>query len=133
MLMKAQVATEYVLIIGVLLFITIPIFYYALSESKESTRVNQAYDSVNMVAKTADSVYALGAGNKRYVWVNVPEGVVSTYLQDHTIAITLSAFGSNSDFVALTSANVTGTLPTGQGRYRISVEMLDSGIVQIGQ
>ena len=131
--MKAQVAMEYVIMIGILLFITIPIFYYALSQSGESTRISQAYDSVNAIANVADNVYALGPGNKREVWVNMPRGVTSTYLQDNTIKITLSIYGGNSDFVALTKANITTTseLPSDQGRYKMRIETLDSSLVKV--
>jgi len=130
--MKGQVAIEYIILIGILLFITIPIFYYTLNQSKESTRISQAYDAVNAIANTADSVYALGPGNKRYIWVSMPSGVDSAEVENNEVVISLDVLGSSSDFVGLTNANLTaGSLSTEEGSYRLEIEMLDTGQVSV--
>lgn len=124
--MKGQAATEYVIIISVILAAVIPIFYYAFSESNRTTRINQASDAVNTLARKAESVYALGTGSRDYVWIAVPTGVNSTLIANGTIRISFSNLG---DAIAITNVNVTGTIPTEPGTYRIAVEMLNNVVV----
>ncbi len=127
--MRGQIATEYLIILGVVLLALIPIFYYALSESNRTTRINQASDAVTTIARKAEAVYALGPGSRDYVWISVPSGIDESLVDDGTIRLSFSDLG---DAVAFTNVNVTGTLPTSSGTYRIVIEMLDD-VVVIGE
>ncbi len=124
--MKAQVATEYIILLGIVLLAVIPIIYYATSESNRSTRINAATDAVNIVARKAESIYALGQGSRDYVWINIPSGVNDSLVSNYTIRLTFENLG---DVAAFPRVNVTGWLPTEQGTYRISVEMLEDVVV----
>ena len=126
--MKGQAATEYVIIVAVILAALIPIFYYTFSESSRTTRINQANDAVNTLSRKAESVYALGPGSRDYVWISIPSGVNSTLVDSQTIRISFSGLG---DVVSFPRINVSGTIPTSSGTYRMAVEMLED-IVIIG-
>ncbi len=124
--MKGQIATEYIIIVGIVLLALIPIFYYAISESNRSTRINQANYVVNTLASRAESVYALGQGSRDYVYVNIPTGVKSYSLGNGTISLSFYSLG---DVLAVTKANVTGIIPVVAGTYRLSIEMMDNNVV----
>jgi len=132
-LKKAQVGLEYLVILGAILVILIPLFFYAISKSSENIRFSQAEDAVNSLGKAADEVYALSPGTKKYVWVNIPGGVENTQITSSEISLTIGVFGNTSDIVAITRAPLAGEIPVSKGTHHIPVELLDSGIVLIGE
>ena len=123
---KGQASLEYILIIGAILVVTLPLFYYVSQSSSQNLKNNQAFDAVNTLAKKADSVYALGPGTRDYVWIAIPGGVTSTSVGNKTISIYLS--GSRGDVSVSTKANVTGYFPPNAGTYRMVVQMLDTKV-----
>lgn len=130
---RSQISAEYILILGMVLLVTIPLFYYAITKSNSSIRLNQADDAINSLAKAADTVYAIGPGTKRYVWIAVPSGVESTAVYDNTIQLNLQIFRGISELTRTATPSLIGAIPHGQGTYKIAVEALESGYVQIGQ
>jgi uncharacterized protein (UPF0333 family) len=129
---RGQSSFEYILLVGTILIILIPLFYYSTNLITENIKVSQAGDVVNTLAKASDEVYVLGPGTKKFVWVTIPGSVKSTNLALSEITLTITSFGKDSDITATTSASLVGSIPTDKGTYKIPVEHLDSGIVQIG-
>ncbi len=130
---KGQVATEYLLLIGVAFFVVIPIFYYALTNSSESIRMNEASNFVETIARTANVVYALGPGSQDYIEVTMPGGVESVSFERNEIILKIKIFGDVSDVFAESKANLTGTLLVSDGVRHVYIRALDSGIVEIGE
>lgn len=130
---RGQVSIEYLILIGFILIALIPIFYYALSESSNTTRLNEADDAVNSLAKSADSVYALGPGTKNYVWVSLPGGIESMSFDNKRVLIKLNIFGGLSDIYAESKAELIGSISITQGGHRVRVEALESGEVQFSE
>jgi len=130
---RGQISVEYIMIAGAILLVTIPLFFYAIYETNYKIRLNQADDAVNTLANAADTVYSMGPGSKKYVWVSIPSGVDSSLVNESMIQLTLSLFGGSSDIHASSKAVLVGSVPTGQGTYRIAVEALGSGRVRIGE
>src|SRR3989338_1476221 len=124
--MRAQAAVEYVIILGIVLLVLIPIFYYSLSESNRTTRLNQASDIVNILARKSEAVYALGSGSRDYVWINVPQGIKDYSIYNKTIKLSFYSLG---DAVAFSSVNVTGRIPVVAGVYRLVIEAKDNNVV----
>ena len=56
---RGQVGLEYVMIVGAILVITIPLFFYALYETNYKVKLSQADDTVNTLANAADEVYSM--------------------------------------------------------------------------
>ncbi|MDP3919005.1 MAG: hypothetical protein Q8Q35_03845 [Nanoarchaeota archaeon] len=129
---RGQSSFEYIMMVGIVLMLLLPIFYYGLNKSSENIKLSQAEDLVNTIAKAADEVYTLGPGSKKFVWVMVPAGVQSANISGSELYITLNIFGESSDIVAFTQAPLTGEIPLEKGTYKIAVEHLDSGVVLIG-
>ena len=120
------------MLIGFALLVALPLFYYAITESSNNIRLNQAEDAVNTIAKAADSVYSLGPGTKKYVNVIIPGGVEQSFIDGNAIKLKVSIFGNVADIYARSKASLIGTAPLVRGSHRISVEALESGYVQIG-
>ena len=130
---KAQVAPEYILVLGFVLIVTVPILYYAMRESNVNIKINQISDAVNTLARAADTVYSIGPGTRKYVWVNIPGGVESYSLDNKSVLFKLSIFGGVSDVFEETKADLAGVIPISKGQHRVLVEMLESGYVHFGE
>ena len=130
---KGQISFEYIVLLGLLLIILIPIFYYTSIYTSQNVKISKAEDLVTSLAKAADEVYASSPGTKKYVWIDVPNGVSSSLVNLSEINLKVNIFGKDSDVTAITRSTVTGTIPIAKGNYRIPVELLDSGVVLIGE
>ena len=130
--MKAQASFEYIILIGTLLILVVPIFYYVTYQSSQNLKAYQADDAVKSIARTVDTVYAIGPGTKNYVWVTFPGGIQNTSISNNEIIIRISSYGGETDIIAKTRAKVIGNITAQKGTYKISIEMLDSGEVKIG-
>lgn len=129
---RGQVSLEYVILIGILLVILIPIFYYSLTTSSEKVKLSQAENTVLTLSKAVEEVYSLSPGTKKYVWLSIPGGVQEARITGSEITLVVGVAGKSSDYTAFTKAIVVGNIPTEKGVYRIPVELLESGVVQIG-
>lgn len=140
---RGQVSIEYIMITGLLLLVTIPLFAYAFIEVNRSVQMNHAEDAVNTLANAADTVYSLGPGSKKYVWITTPGGVTQscaglvegslTCTNSKEVSMKMYIFGGESDVFAKTKPTVIGSIPTAKGSHRIAVESLGSGVVRIGE
>ena len=144
---KSQAASEYIILIGILFVLLIPILYYTLTTSNENVRLNQANDAVVTLAKAADTVYSLGPGNKKFVWVTIPSGAKMA-INGNEITMKLSIYGSESDVYQTTkgtleagkigdstiSSNLINPSNIGRGTYNVKVEYQEvQGTVLIGE
>ena len=116
--MKAQVATEYLFVIGLILAVLTPILYYATSESNNAINLNDAQDTAQALAKTADYVYSLGPGTSNKVTINMPSGVKNVTISGKEITLKTSQHG---DVVGVSKANLTGNISSAQGIYEVIV------------
>ncbi len=140
---RGQVSIEYIMITGLLLLVTIPLFAYAFVEVSRSVQMNHAEDAVNTLANAADTVYSLGPGSKKYVWITTPGGVTQscvgsvegslTCTNSKEVSMKMYIFGGESDVFAKTKPTIVGSIPTAKGPHRIAVESLGSGVVRIGE
>lgn len=129
---KSQVSIEYIFLIGFLLILLVPVFYYAIDKTRSTIDINQADDAVNTIANAADRVYSLGPGSRDHVWITFPYTLVSTTVASNEVMVVINLKGKNSEIHTSTIAELTGSLPSTPGTHKIAIEMLDNGVVQIG-
>ena len=123
--MKGQAALEYLIIIGALLLIIMPIFYFTITKSSENIKINEINDAIQSIARKSDSIYVLGEGSRDFIWITIPKGIEYTLVGNKTILAHGSPFG---DIDSITKGEVTGTIPIIPGTYKIRIEMLDEKI-----
>mgnify|MGYP003975835435 CR=1 FL=1 len=128
---RGQAAFEYMILIGVLLAVLIPLFNYVSYYSAQNVKVEKLEDAVQTLGKTADSLYSLGPGNKDYAWISLPGGLRNTSVSGQEVLIVAYLFGGNSDFHYNTKGPVNGTIPNERGTFKMKLEVLDNGTVQI--
>lgn len=129
--MKAQISTEYLIILGLIFIFIIPFFYYSVQESSLNIRINGASDTVVTIAKAADSAYALCNGSLDTIVVNLPSGIDSFQIINKEIVMKLKKGSITSDIIALSKVPVTCTystsptcsdLPTSKGIKYLKIE-----------
>ena len=136
--MKGQISIEYLIIVGIVIFVSVPLFYYATRTSGENLRLNQADDTVKSITNAADLVYSSGLGSKDTVWVNIPSGVTGVSVANKTITMNLTIFGRISEYLSFSKANLKaapgfiGNL-TNKGNFRVAVETFrdSDGVVKV--
>ena len=131
--MKAQAAVEYLLLIGFLLVMVIPLFLYASQSTSRNVKVTQADDAIRSLATAAREVYALGEGAKKAVWVTIPGSVQSISLSNKEITMTFLLEGTSTEVHYPIPGPMSGTVPTTRGTYHLTVEMLSNGTIAVSQ
>ena len=135
-MMKAQAATEYIILLGIILVTLIPLVSYATYKTTSSIRINQAEDTVQLIAKTANNLYTLGPGNQDYISFNIPSGTNFLKIQnENDVVLNMTIFGSYSTVHSRSKAKIVNitVLPNQQGTYHLTLKVSDIGEVLIYQ
>src|SRR3990167_7295280 len=129
--MRGQVGLEYLILVGLLLAMLIPIYTYQSEISIQNVRITQSKQSVERIASAADRLHHQGGGRTK-VEVSIPSGVINSTIENSTIKLTLKFDEGYGEALAFTEANITGSLPVTEGRREIPVWMDDDGRIHIG-
>ncbi len=123
---KAQVSMEYLAVIGISLFLIMPmvVIYFQQSTSlSDDIHSAQIHKIAQELIDASEEVYYLGAPSTKQLLIHLPQGIEAITLIDDTIfvdyrtgqgALTLSAYSN----LAL---NLTGTIPINKGTHRLNV------------
>ena len=129
--MKSQVSVEYLLIIGFVTLITIPLvfifFKYTAETSNEivNLQVNQI---ANKIVDAAESVYFLGEPSQITIRVSIPGHIVGVSLDNREVVFNVGSISGISEIVKVSSVDLTGDLPTTQGIYSITLKARSTGV-----
>lgn len=130
---RGQIATEYIILVGIVFIALIPIFYYAITTSSKNVNFNEAEDLVNSISKTADRVYALGPGSQDYIQINVPGSTEEIIFDRNEVTVKLLFHEKISDIFARSKTNLTGYISTSSGSKHVYVKTLSNGTVEVGE
>jgi uncharacterized protein (UPF0333 family) len=144
---RGQIGMEYMAIIGLVVVILIPLIYYGMQSTANTSRLNDADTAIKLIKESVERVYSLGPGNKEQIQVKIPSGVSSFITSSNGISLALQISGSNRDFSATTKATLLATnsgspgtpdathsgLPQQQGVYTIKIESVESPVSEIGK
>ena len=125
---RAQVATEYIIMLGVLLVVVAGLTGYSLVMYSETVSINQTKDALSDIRTAVNRVYDLGEGNSKIVKISLPNTVTEARVVGKAIYITSTSFGSSVQDLMETDANVHGTLPITQGTHYIEVRAVDGNV-----
>ena len=122
---KAQVSIEYMLIIGFVTVITIPliiIYHSFIQDSNDeisSTQINQV---AKKVVDAAESVYYLGEPSQTTLKVNIPNQIVLANLSNYEVLLRIRTQSGNADIVRNSAVNITGSFPLNKGTYTLTIK-----------
>jgi len=130
--MKAQIAIEYLAIIGIVIAAISLMAAYVWQQNEISSRLQQANVAVNSIVAAADNLYAQGPGAKDQIRVVFPSGYTSSLssISDNRIVLKIYTPIGFTDVVGETKANVSGSLPAEEGLRVLTLETIN-GYVSI--
>ena len=131
--LKSQVSVEYMLVIGFITLLILPlllVYYTYSSDTSNSVATSQALVIARNIVDASESVYYLGKPSQTTLKLNFPEGISSTSLSDYEVVFKMKTTNGVTDIVQVSSVNMSGSLPISQGLHVITVKAED-GYVQV--
>ena len=123
--MKAQSASEFLIIVSVALTILIPLILLvnqSLMGYKDDTKISQAKEAVNKLGNNADWVFSEGPGAKETIMIYIPDGVESvSFVGTKEILYKIRTSAGTTDVYYDTVSYLDGTLPDKSGYYFVSL------------
>jgi uncharacterized protein (UPF0333 family) len=129
---KAQVSIEYLIIIAVILAALSPFVYKEINKQVTKSRVNDANKAINDISTSADTLYSLGPGNQKYIYLDIPEGVTDVDIYKRELTITIDTPEGIKEIMLTTKGYVTGVIPMTSGMHKVQMRVLETGEVLIG-
>ena len=123
--MKAQISTEYMMVVGLALLLTLPtvaIFYSQTATNMDQVNSVQAKQISRKIVDNAEKVYYLGQPSTTTLKVLMPTGIQTINITNRAFIITLSNGNTVSDIVEISSVNLTGNLNKTSGVQYIRIE-----------
>ena len=122
---NAQVSMEYVIIVGFILVIMIPlilIFYEHTSSTNDQIITSQVDMIAKKVVDSAESVYYLGEPSKTRIKVYMPENVEQVTIYDKEIVFKVKTGSGLTDISQISSVNISGDILITPGIRYINIE-----------
>ncbi len=122
---NAQVSMEYVIIVGFILVIMIPlilIFYEHISSTNDQVITSQVDKIAKKVVDSAESVYYLGEPSKTRIKVYMPENVENVTIYDKEIVFKVKTGSGLTDISQISSVNISGDIAITPGIRYINIE-----------
>lgn len=122
---RAQVAMEYLIIVGFVVIITLPLVIIFQTHSKETTAEitsAQIYQISKRISDGAETVYYLGEPSKLTIKTYFPSSIESVSIGSNEIVFNVRADGREDEIVIYTPINVSGNLSTHEGVHYVTIE-----------
>ena len=122
---NSQMSVEYMIIIGFVTVITIPlliIYYTFTQDSKEDISSAQIDQIAKTISDSAESVYYFGEPSQTNLKINIPDNVVLSNLSNNEIVFRIKTRTGEADIVQSTLVNITGSLPVKKGAYTVTIK-----------
>ncbi len=116
--MKAQISTEYIMIVGFALLLTIPtviIFYSQSSSNLEQINSMQAKSVARKIVDNAEKVYYLGKPSVTTIKVLMPQRMESVSISGRELVISIRGSAGVSDVVEVADVNMSGSITSSPG------------------
>lgn len=123
---KSQISVEYMVLIGFVTVITIPlviIYHTLIQDSREQISSTQISQIAKKVVDESEAVYYLGEPSQTTIKVNVPGNIDSVNMSyGYEIVFKVKTKTGKSDIVENSAVNITGSLPIKEGLYDITIK-----------
>jgi hypothetical protein len=113
---------------GFAIVFIVPLAFLFLSSSNEEmakSSLMQAKASVRTIADSAGEVYLQGAGARKDIVVNYPQGVADASVEGGMVVLTLDTNSGEQDVVSETFAKVEGDLSGKRGAGLQTIRMVN--------
>lgn len=131
MFRKAQISVEYMLIMGFVAIMTIPlivIYYTYTTGSTDEIITSQVTQLAHKIVDSAESVYFLGEPSQTTIKVYIPKQITGASIDNKEVLFNVSTQSGNAEIVQVSSIILNGSLPIKQGAYFITVKALNTSV-----
>ena len=122
---NSQMSVEYMVIIGFITVITIPliiIYYTFTQDSKDEISSAQINQIAKTISDSAESVYYFGEPSQTNLKIDMPDNVVLSNLSNNEIVFRIKTRNGQADIVQSSLVNITGSLPVKKGIYTVTIK-----------
>ena len=128
MLKRGQGSTEYVMLLGIVLIVVLPLYLFSADTIGDSFRRSNVEDALGNVVIASNELNELGRGNKRIVKIQVPSGVDAFYTGAGEIVYSINGVNVSADI----DFEVLGELPINEGLHSVRIRSIDDGVIVLG-
>ncbi|HLP79617.1 MAG TPA: hypothetical protein VK158_03210 [Acidobacteriota bacterium] len=128
---RGQVSIEYLLTVGFVLAIIIPVSvlaYNSYAEYRDTLQTRQVYLALTTVSDHAQSVYNIGPPSFSTVNIYFPDSVQSIFFSNETITARMQTQYGQEDITVFTSVPLSGSLSAREGTRSVLVTATGSGV-----
>ena len=123
---RGQIATEYLILIGIVLVLLVPatiLYYRQTQDSRNTTRISEAQNAANTLTKEGERIYYLSE-SQSVITITLPEGIENIRIEQNEVVIRLTGpRGEQNEVSSLAEvpiASVAGVLfSTMEGTQKI--------------
>ncbi|MEM7826462.1 MAG: hypothetical protein QW451_02430 [Candidatus Aenigmatarchaeota archaeon] len=129
--MKAQIALEYLIIISFALMVLVPYTLYLQNVSRDVSEENDlaiASSMVQKIGQMADWVHSQGSPARASILIQIPRNVEEISFEGKQMTWKVRTRAGISEIYYISSANLTGSLPTTPGYYEVLVQAIERGV-----
>ena len=122
---KAQISMEYLIIVGFVAAITVPLILIFTTHSSEMTEqiiANQADTIASKIVESAESVYYLGESSRMTLRVNMPKSISSILIGNNEVVFFVNKLNGVDQIVKYCPVPINGTIPSEAGIRNIVIE-----------
>lgn len=126
---KAQVAVEYMILVGFLVVITIPLILIYNSHYKgtsEQIISNQADQLGQKIVDTVESIYYLGQPSKTVIKVYMPNQVENITIGNREVVFRIKLSGGFDEVVKVSSVPINGSMNPSSGIHYVEIKSVGS-------
>ncbi len=121
---KAQVSTEYLIVVGFVTFLIISVLGLSLfysSQIKDKIKFNQLENFANKLISSAEQVFYSGEPSKTTITAYLPSGVESLTILPNEIVFNVTSSGGLSVTAFQSDVLLSGSISNSEGVKRISI------------
>lgn len=130
---KAQVSIEYLIIIGFVTMISIPmlIIYYDYTTTSNSEIISKQVNNVaQKIVDSAEEVYYLGEPSQTTINAYIPENIEEATIElKKEIVFKVRTKNGLINVIQSSAVNITGSLPITQGKHVITLKAQESDVL----
>jgi uncharacterized protein (UPF0333 family) len=130
-LKKGQISTEYLIVVGFIVFVVILIlgaaFLYS-SQISDSMKIRQIEQFANKVISSAESVKYAGEPSKSTISVYLPSSVTGIQIIGKEMVIDFTASSGQNRVSYLSKVQMNGTISSISGIKRIRISALQNSV-----
>ena len=130
---RAQISMEYLTVVGISLFLLMPmiiIFYQQSGGLTDDINAAQLEKIGLELMDAAEEVYYLGPPTQKFMVIYLPQHINNIVISQQELLFNYSVTGGTRIYSLGTNIplNLSGTLKTFQGQHRISVQAQANGV-----